>query len=491
MSDSCVLFEESFEKIAESVNTNIFELLHTGIALMSAKGYFLYCNKAFLEMFDLTTEVLGKHITDYFITGERGVMSTIRTRKSVICSSLTKTNAHGISFRYPIQDAKGQLCGVVVESIPTSIGKDKLLALLDTVRNLEQQSNYYEQKEVKKVGMLHTFESIIGESSAIEFMRCLGRRFAHSQEPMLISGESGTGKELVAQALHRASPRVDRPFVSVNCAALPQELMESELFGYAAGAFTGAKAGGIKGKFEMADTGTIFLDEIGELPLLMQAKLLRVLESGEVQKIAHTGQQIHSDFRLIAATNKDLAELVRDGKFREDLYHRLNVFELTIPPLRNRVEDIPLLTQHFIAQSVGITRAREISVDNELYRMFMLYSWRGNIRELKNVLTYALYSLGDEGNVLTTRHLPARFMRELHAESPVISDTGKVEQNVHENSNSKNLSEVSARAERKVLKEALTNFKYNKTLTAKALGISRNTLYRKLREYGLLSDTEA
>jgi transcriptional regulator with PAS, ATPase and Fis domain len=489
MADSRVLFEESFEKIAESLKTDIFELLHTGIALMSAKGYFLYCNKAFLEMYNLPTDVLGKHITDYFITGERGVMSTIRTRKSVVCSSLTKTNAQGISFRYPIQNAKGHLCGVVVESIPTCIGKDQLLALLDTVRNLEQQSNYYEQKEVKKVGMLYTFQSIIGESPAVEIMRCLGRRFACSQEPVLISGESGTGKELVAQALHRASPRTDRPFVSVNCAALPHDLMESELFGYAGGAFTGAKAGGIKGKFEMADTGTIFLDEIGELPLLMQAKLLRVLESGEIQKIAHTGQQIHSDFRLIAATNKDLAELVRDGKFRRDLYHRLNVFELTIPPLRNRVEDIPLLTQHFIAQSVGLTRAREISVDNELYRMFMLYPWRGNIRELKNVLTYALYSLGDDGNVLTTRHLPDRFMRELQAVPPSSIDTGKTEQAVREDSSSQNLSEVNARAERKVLEEALANSKYNKTLTAQALGISRNTLYRKLREYGLLSDT--
>ena len=170
-------------------------------------------------------------------------------------------------------------------------------------------------------------------------MRCLGRRFAFSQEPILVCGESGTGKELVAQALHMASQRSDRPFVTVNCAALPPELMESELFGYETGAFTGAKVGGVKGKFEMADTGTIFLDEIGELPLPMQAKLLRVLETGEIQKIAHKGQ-LHSDFRLIGATNRNLAEMVRQGQFREDLYHRLSVFELDIPPLRDRVSDI-------------------------------------------------------------------------------------------------------------------------------------------------------
>ena len=144
-----------------------------------------------------------------------------------------------------------------------------------------------------------------------------------------------------------ASPRADKPFVTVNCAALPQELMESELFGYDAGAFTGAKAGGLPGKFEMANTGTIFLDEIGELPLAVQAKLLRVLESGEIQKIAHRGL-LHSDFRLIGATNKNLAELVKNGQFREDLYHRLNIFELIIPPLRERLDDIPILTQYFI-----------------------------------------------------------------------------------------------------------------------------------------------
>lgn len=277
-------FTDSFEKIAESVNVGIFDLLHTGIALMSATGNFLYCNKAFLEMFNLPKDVIGQHITEYFLTGEQGVMSSIRTRKMVVCSSLTTTNAQGISFRYPLMDRSGKLRGVIVESIPTSIGKDKLLALLETVRNLEVASNYFEQREIKKVGMFHTFSSIVGESPAIEEMKQLGLRFACSKESILLYGESGTGKELVAQALHMASPRADKPFVTVNCAALPQELMESELFGYDAGAFTGAKAGGLPGKFEMANTGTIFLDEIGELPLAVQAKLLRVLESGENPK---------------------------------------------------------------------------------------------------------------------------------------------------------------------------------------------------------------
>lgn len=162
------------------------------------------------------------------------------------------------------------------------------------------------------------------------------------------------------------------------------------------------------------DTGTIFLDEIGELPLPMQAKLLRVLETGEIQKIAHKGQ-LHSDFRLIGATNRNLAEMVRQGQFREDLYHRLSVFELDIPPLRDRVSDIPLLVRHFVTQSVGDNRQKDIRIDDALYDAFAQYPWRGNVRELKNVLVYALYSLGDDQSVLTVQHLPPRFMRELEA----------------------------------------------------------------------------
>ena len=309
MIDSSMILKATFEKIIESINIGIFDLLHTGVALFCDKGFFIYCNKSFLKMYNLPESVIGKHITDYFLTGERGVMSSIRTRKMVICSSQTKNNVWGVSFRYPIQDEQGQLRGVVVESIPSNLDKDKLLALLDTVRNLEMKSySFSEQKEAHKNSGLYTFEAIVGEAPCIENMRCLGRRFAFSQEPILVCGESGTGKELVAQALHMASQRSDRPFVTVNCAALPPELMESELFGYETGAFTGAKVGGVKGKFEMADTGTIFLDEIGELPLPMQAKLLRVLETGEIQKIAHKGQ-LHSDFRLIGATNRNLAEM--------------------------------------------------------------------------------------------------------------------------------------------------------------------------------------
>ena len=487
------LLSEPFEKIAENVATGIFELLHTGIALMSSEGDFLYCNHAFLDMFNLPADIIGKHITDYFLTGESGVMSTIRTRKMVVCSSMTTTNAKGISFRYPILNDNGELMGVVVESIPASIGKDKLLALMDTVRNLEMQTNYLEQKGARKVHGLCTFENIVGESSAIANMRSLGRRFATSHEPILLTGESGTGKELAAQALHMASPRANNAFVTVNCAALPRELMEAEMFGYAPGAFTGAKSSGIKGKFEMADGGTIFLDEVGEMPLGLQAKFLRVLESGEIQKIAHTGKPIVSDFRVIAATNRNLAEMVAQGQFREDLFYRLHIFELRMPSLRERMGDIPLLTKHFIARNVGEKRARDIVVDREVYRVFSRYVWPGNVRELKNLITYALYTLGEEGSKLSVEHLPRRILDSVnaaqpseprHTAAPAAVPTPAASWPPPATGGS--MAEASVQAEYESLAAAIADARYNKTLAAKTLGISRSKLYRKLREFKLL-----
>ncbi len=467
---------EDLERLAESAYTDVFDLLHTGIGIFTKEGYFIYANKALLKMFNLPEKIAGKHVSDFFLTAEQGVMAAIRTRKVTMCSSITKDNAQGVSFRYPVLDSKGELLGVILESISTSIDKDKLLALQNTIKSFEEQADYFERKSHRKPGMLYTFESIVGESDAMQTMRRLGKRFAKSTEPILLFGESGTGKELIAQALHSASDRSGKPFVTVNCAALPHELMESELFGYETGAFTGAKSGGMKGKFELADKGTIFLDEIGELSMAMQAKLLRVLESGEIQKIAHSGR-LHSDFRLIAATNKNLAKLVDEGLFREDLYHRLNILELTIPPLRERLSDIPLLTRHFIERSLGHKRAREIQISHELYRVFSLYHWRGNIRELRNILTFALYSLEGDGDILTISHLPERFLRELKTERP--RDVAEPQ------SEEQNLAKAGAQAERKVLMSVLTSTEYNKTLAARVLGISRNKLYKKMRDLGL------
>lgn len=486
---------EDFERFAEGLHVGLFDLLHTGVALLSNKGVFLYCNKAFLEMFGFTNDVIGKSVTDVFITGERGVMDVIRTEKPVISSSLTVNNEQGISFRYPIHSKSGELCGVVIESIPLSLGKEKLQMLMDTIHNLEEAAQHFEQARSKHVGRLFTFADIVGESAALMHMKQLGQRFAQSNEPILLWGESGSGKELAAQALHMASPRSAKPFVAVNCAALPPDLIESELFGYDAGAFTGARSGGLVGKFELANGGTLFLDEIGELPLFVQAKLLRVLETGEIQKIAHRGP-LFSNFRLIGATNRNLQQMVNDGKFREDLYHRINIFEIRIPPLRDRLEDLPLLVRYFVEQILGGSRAKDFYVSREVFELFNKYHWPGNIRELKNVLTYSLYSLPPESNVLTSSGLPMRFIKGL--DNSHVAEHERAGEQAYQQAQSsaataprvaaknKKLSEVSAQAEKEAIEQALDRFHYNKSLVAKFLGISRNKLYKKLHDYNLL-----
>lgn len=488
-------FCEDFERFAEGLHFGLFDLLHTGVALLSKKGVFLYCNKAFLEMFGFSNDVIGKSVTDVFITGERGVMDVIRTEKPVISSSLTVKNERGISFRYPIHSSNGELCGVVIESIPLSLGKEKLQMLMDTIHNLEEAAQHFEQARSKHVGRLFTFADIVGESAALMNMKQLGQRFAQSNEPILLWGESGSGKELAAQALHMASPRAGKPFVAVNCAALPPDLIESELFGYDAGAFTGARSGGLVGKFEIANGGTLFLDEIGELPLFVQAKLLRVLETGEIQKIAHRGP-LFSNFRLIGATNRNLQQMVGEGKFREDLYHRINIFEIRIPPLRDRLEDLPLLVRYFVEQILGGSRAKDFYVSREVFALFNRYQWPGNIRELKNVLTYSLYSLPPEANVLTSSGLPVRFVKALDSASASRTELKSAEEHVQQaqaaaiaypsTAQDKRLSEVSAQAEKEAIEQALIKYHYNKSLVAKFLGISRNKLYKKLHDYNLL-----
>ena len=284
-----------------------------------------------------------------------------------------------------------------------------------------------------------------------------------------MTGESGTGKELVAHALHAASPRSDEVFVRVNCAALPAELMESELFGYEEGAFTGSRKGGQIGKFELADGGTIFLDEIGELPLIMQAKLLRVLERGEIQKIGRN-EAIFSDFRLISATNLNLSDMLQQGRFRADLYHRLNILHLHIPALREHTTDIPVLTAYLLRQLERTTPQRGISVDEKAFEVLRRYDWPGNVRELKNVLTFALYSMEAGCTVIGARHLPPNLIEK----SLQLADRSKA-----------TLHDTQMWSMREAISAALIRNNGNKSRTARELGISRTELYKKLKKFSL------
>ncbi|MCC8195084.1 MAG: sigma 54-interacting transcriptional regulator [Deltaproteobacteria bacterium] len=248
--------------------------------------------------------------------------------------------------------------------------------------------------------------ALVGNSPVMLYLKETILKAASASGPVLITGESGTGKELVAAAIHHNSANRHGPFVPVNCGALPESLMESELFGYAPGAFSGAKSGGEKGLWERADGGTIFLDEVGELPPPLQVKLLRTLEDGQIRRVGG-GSFVGVNARVLAATNRDLRELVKRGVFRQDLFYRLNVIPVPVPPLRERKDDIRLLATHFIAQQSNRVASRMVVVDQQLMRRFMEYHWPGNVRELKNFIEYGIHF--SEGSTITWDVLAGHF----------------------------------------------------------------------------------
>ncbi|HEY0634506.1 MAG TPA: sigma-54 dependent transcriptional regulator [Gammaproteobacteria bacterium] len=310
--------------------------------------------------------------------------------------------------------------------------------------------------------------SLLGSSPVIESIRATVAKLARSQAPVYISGESGTGKELVARLIHQLGPRTDKPFVPVNCGAIPAELMESELFGYKKGSFTGATTDKA-GLFQAAHGGTLFLDEVADLPLAMQVKLLRVIQEKAVRPIG-APQESHVDVRILSATHKDLAALVREGTFREDLFYRINVIQLHVPGLRERGDDIPLLVQHFLqrhADSMGITAP---ALDQAALERLKGYPFPGNVRELENILERAI-TLCD-GNTIHADdlHLPNH---EPSAEGE--DDEGEIDEGF-------NLEEYLAGIERRAINEALAKADFNKTAAAKLLGISFRALRYRLKK---------
>lgn len=308
-----------------------------------------------------------------------------------------------------------------------------------------------------------TSAEIIGNSAAMQEIFRLIQRAGPSERAILVQGESGTGKELVALALHNASSRSDRPLVTINCAALPETLLESELFGHEKGSFTGAVAAK-QGLFEAADGGTLFIDEIGEMPPALQAKLLRILENGVLRRVGSV-QERKVDVRLLAATNRNLEDEIKAGRFREDLYYRINVMSLELPPLRERFGDIPLLVDHFLGSAWHI--------DNEALHCVKKYSWPGNVRQLINVLERAKILADDQ--VIRMKDLPKALISE--------HSTGPSTVSIRESSD-----DLGMYQRVKVL-QVLEREAYNKAKAARSLGISRRKLYRLLEKYGLEAES--
>lgn len=322
---------------------------------------------------------------------------------------------------------------------------------------------------------------IIGESRAIQDMYALIERVADTPTTVLITGESGTGKELVARALHENSSRKDKPFIKVNCAAIPKDLMESELFGYERGAFTGA-VGSKPGRFELASTGTLFLDEIGEIPVEMQVKLLRVLQESEFERVGGI-KTIQVDVRLVASTNRDLKKEIAAGTFREDLYYRLNVVPIALPSLRDRREDIPLLTRHFIRKFNERLNKSVESVGKDALELLGAYRWPGNIRELENVIERAV--LFCDGSSIGPGDLSSE-VQDVRGTSPMPSTEAAINDAVRSRDGLKEqVKAARTRIERELIVRALEQTSYNVTHAARILKISRKGLQLKMKELGL------
>ena len=347
---------------------------------------------------------------------------------------------------------------------------DKLL--LTVGRAVEHSRMKGEISNLKK-SLGEKKSAVIGDNTGLKQVMTQVRRVAETNATVLIHGESGTGKELIARAVHDNSLRSQGPFVAINCGAIPLTLMESELFGHERGAFTDAKEAKA-GTFERADGGTLFLDEVGELPLDAQVKLLRVLEERRITRIGGK-KAIPVDVRIVAATNRNLDDEVKNGHFRLDLLYRLNVFTLILPPLRERKEDIPLLTNFFIRKYNRTLSLDVQSISPEAISLLTSYDWPGNVRDLENAIQSSMILC--TGGVIRPEHLPDRIKGYELAEAQTVSG-----------SSGNNIREINAQMEKELIIEALKKHNFNRTLTAEALNISRKTLFNKMKRYGLSSD---
>lgn len=436
------------------------------ISVVDEKGLGVYINPAYTRITGLTEkDVIGKPATVDITEGESIHMKVLKSQKP-IKGKLLKVGPNGKRVIVDVAPLfiKGQLKG--------SVG-----VIHDTVE-IKKLSNELEQAKqmIRNLEAKYTFEDIIGEHSSIKKAIERAKVAAKTPATVLLRGESGTGKELFAHAIHNVSNRKNNPFIRVNCAAFQESLLNSELFGYVEGAFTGAKKGGKKGFFEEANGGTIFLDEIGEISLNTQAKILRVLQEKEIIPVGGN-RPIHVDVRIIAATNVDLEKAVEEKKFRKDLYYRLNVFPIYIPELKERKEDIPLLCKHLIRK---YNQEYGRSVDNisqEAIKILMKYHWPGNVRELENAIGRAMINMKIGEKIIKPKHLPI-----LEVNLNLLNEDRNSFSIDHQG---KTLREFLEEMEKAYIQQLLRKNKGNKTKTAKDLNISIRSLYYKLEKHQL------
>jgi len=410
-------------------------------------------------------EAVGKHILE--LNPESKLLRVIETGHAEIGRVFQMKGKKRIVSRIPLRDRDGNIVGAVGKVMFWH--KKRVQELVRQVEILEERLDYYEKELHNIYSNQYDLRYIVGNSPSILKAKRAAIQTADSDLAVLITGETGTGKDVFAHAIHLMSPRREKPFVKVNCAAIPHELFESELFGYEAGAFTGASKRGKPGKFELADGGSIFLDEVGDLPMSVQAKLLRVLQEQEVERLGGT-RSLKLDFRVIAATNRDIKDMLENGLFRRDLYYRLNVFQLHAPPLRDIKEDIPGIAYHLLSKMSAKGRDFPSRISAEAMAKLVAYNWPGNVRELQNVVERAATVC--KNSTLKEEHLPSEI-----SDSPV--------ENVRFTSAPSPLREAVAKAEKRAIELALEFSGNSRTEASRILGIHRTGLYQKMKRYGL------
>jgi PAS domain S-box-containing protein len=441
----------------------IFDSIYNGAIVTDINGNITHFNKPYGEFIGVDPQAqIGKHCTEAVENSRLHIVA--KTGIPEINQSHQIKGQSMVVQRIPIQK-EGRVIAVFGQVMFKDVEDVRKLAA--ELSLLESKVKLYEEELINLRSTRYTLDSIIGKSESIKSLKKEALRAASNQYPVLISGESGTGKELVAQAVHHASARKLYPFVRINCAAIPRDLLESELFGYETGAFTGAKSGGKPGKFELAHQGTVFLDEIGDLPLEMQPKLLRAIEDNEFERVGGT-RIIRSKFRVIAATNRDLEIMLADGQFRKDLFYRLNVIPIHILPLRKRKADIIPIATYLLEQMAQEANIPPINLGREAEKALKNYEWQGNVRELSNVLERTMSAL--EGDTIHLQDLPFYLHR---------SRNRKIEN--HRSS----LKDVQAKTEKEAIRYALKETRNNKAKAAKILGIHRTLLYKKMKKYDL------
>lgn len=450
------------------------------IAMFDIGGHLLFANQGYEKVFELTPDTLQKmsrqglceHIKGYFQESGR-----FEETETLLCTQSERVFEDIVEVRHPEHKMLYQLTAPVHDTEQNIIGR--IIVFRDISKEIEISQMKAEVSRLRtELEMKYAFDKIIGKSEAMKGVYALTQQAIESNITVLIQGESGTGKELVAKAIHFNSSRKTEPFVDVNCAAIPESLIESELFGHERGAFTGATAQRI-GKFESADRGTIFLDEIADMQPLVQAKLLRVLQEREIQRVGGTGN-IPINVRVIAATNKDLEAAVKTGEFREDLFYRIAGFPVPIPPLRERREDIPLLANHFLQEYAKAADKSITGFSTGALQLLMGYDWPGNVRELENTIERAV--LLETSDVLQVGNPALNDLHSTGVGSTSDGDSNSMPVLTSASTEILSLKEV----EKQALVHALEVTGNNITKAAQALGINRVTIHRKLKRYNLL-----